>query len=358
MSNDEKFKESVTGSVLGTAIGDALGLSCEGLSKRRQGKMFPDINKYHFFFGNGMVSDDTEHTLLVGEALLESGGNPGIFLKKFAWKLRFWVMALPAGIGFATLKACMKLWMGFSGDKSGVYSAGNGPAMRSPVIGVMYGENTDKMKEMVRLSTRITHTDPKAEWGAQAAALAAYMSSKYGNEKISPDDFVKELAQLLGEEAHEFLSLVEKAAESAKNSETTEEFARKMGLEKGVGGYIFHTMPVVLQSWLLNQGNFRKGLQDVIRCGGDADTTGAIIGGILGAGTGEKGIPKEWLDNLREWPRSVEWMKSLAEKLSVLHSEGQPINPPHYNYLLTFPRNFIFTMTVLAHGFRRMLPPY
>ncbi len=358
MHNDEKFAGSVTGSVLGTSVGDALGLSCEGLSKKRQRKMFPDIDKYHFFFGNGMVSDDTEHTLLVGEALLESGGNPLIFLKKFAWKLRFWVMALPAGIGFATLKACIKLWIGFGGDKSGVWSAGNGPAMRSPIIGVMFGENTDKMKEMVRLSTRITHTDPKAEWGAQAAALAAYMASKYGNKKISPDDFVKELAQLLGEEAGEFLSLVEKAAESAKNSEATEEFARKMGLEKGVGGYIYHTMPVVLQSWLLNQGNFKKGLQDVIRCGGDTDTTGAIIGGILGAGTGEKGIPKEWLDNLREWPRNIAWMKSLAGKLSVLHYEGQSINPPKYNFLLIYPRNFIFTMTVLAHGFRRMLPPY
>lgn len=358
MCNDDLFRDSVMGSILGTAVGDALGLSCEGLSKKRQRKMFPDIDKYHFFLGNGMVSDDTEHTVLVGEALLESGGNADVFLKKFAWKLRFWMMGLPAGVGFATLKACIKLWLGFGGDKSGVWSAGNGPAMRSPVIGVMFGEDSDKMKEIVRLSTRITHTDPKAEWGSMAAALAAYKSSKCRSEKISPDDYKNELSALLGEEASEFLTLVEKAAESAKRGEPTEEFAVKMGLEKGVGGYIFHTMPMVLHSWLSNQGDFRKGLQDVIRCGGDTDTTGAILGGILGAGVGEKGIPKEWLDKLWEWPRSVDWMKSLGEKLSILQREQKPLKPPHYNYLLIYPRNFIFTMTVLTHGFRRMLPPY
>ena len=358
MCDDDLLRDSITGSILGTAVGDALGLSCEGLTKNRQRKLFPHIDKYHFFFGSGMVSDDTEHTLLVSEALLESGGNADIFLKKFAWKLRFWVMGLPAGVGFATLKACIKLWLGFGGDKSGVWSAGNGPAMRSPIIGVMFGDDIDRMKDMVRLSTRITHTDPKAEWGAMAAALAAYKSLKCRNERISPDHYLKELTELLGEEAQEFLNLVEKAVDSVKTRETTEDFTGKMGLEKGVGGYIFHTMPVVLHSWLSNQGDFRKGLLDVIRCGGDTDTTGAIIGGILGAGVGEKEIPKEWLEKLREWPRSVGWMRSLGKKLSVFHGKQQVTKPPHYNYLLMYPRNFIFTMTVLIHGFRRMLPPY
>ena len=41
---------------------------------------------------------------------------------------------LPAGVGLATARACLKLWLGFSPERSGIYSAGNGPAMRSAVL--------------------------------------------------------------------------------------------------------------------------------------------------------------------------------------------------------------------------------
>jgi len=36
--------DGLTGCLLGTAVGDAMGLACEGLSRRRQRKMFPQLN--------------------------------------------------------------------------------------------------------------------------------------------------------------------------------------------------------------------------------------------------------------------------------------------------------------------------
>ena len=351
------MKDSITACLLGTAIGDALGLSCEGLSRERQKKMFPDMEKYHFLLGKGMYSDDTEHTLLVSEALLESGGDLEIFRKNFAWKLRFWIAGLPAGIGFATLRACIKLWLGFSPQKSGVFSAGNGPAMRSPILGVMLGEDPGKMMEFVKASTIITHSDPKAEWGAASAALAAFMASN-NNEPVLPEKYLEEISKLLGEEASEFTALMEKVVNSVKSGQSTGDFAIESGLKKGVSGYIYHTMPIVIHSWLSNQGDFKKGLLDVIRCGGDSDTAGAIVGGILGAGIGVEGIPDKWQKNIFEFPRSIEWIKKLGEKLNLYKSEPKQSKAPFYNHLLIYPRNFIFTMTVLTHGFRRMLPPY
>jgi hypothetical protein len=53
-------------------------------------------------------------------------------------RLRGWLLSLPAGIGFATLRAILKLWLGFPLNRSGVYSAGNGPAMRVAVIGAFF----------------------------------------------------------------------------------------------------------------------------------------------------------------------------------------------------------------------------
>lgn len=48
--------------------------------------------------------------------------------------------------------------------------------------------------------------------------------------------------------------------------------------------------------------------------GGDADSTGAVVGGIAGATLGVGGIPDEWFNGLLEWPRSVVWMRRLAER--------------------------------------------
>jgi hypothetical protein len=36
-------EKAIVGCILGTAVGDALGLACEGLSRRRQSRMFPEI---------------------------------------------------------------------------------------------------------------------------------------------------------------------------------------------------------------------------------------------------------------------------------------------------------------------------
>ena len=52
----------IVGSILGTAVGDAIGLPYEGMSKRRGVRLLGEPTRHRFFFGRGMVSDDTEHT--------------------------------------------------------------------------------------------------------------------------------------------------------------------------------------------------------------------------------------------------------------------------------------------------------
>jgi ADP-ribosylglycohydrolase len=43
-------KAAVIGCIIGTAIGDAMGLPVEGLSKRRQSLMYPEISG-HYLWG-------------------------------------------------------------------------------------------------------------------------------------------------------------------------------------------------------------------------------------------------------------------------------------------------------------------
>src|SRR5882724_9081923 len=99
-----------------------------------------------------------------------------------AWKLRWWLVGVPAGIGLGTLRSILKLWMGFGPKRSGVWSAGNGPAMRSAIIGAYFSSQPEKMSAYVEASTCLTHTDPKALIGALAVARMAGWNVQHPNE--------------------------------------------------------------------------------------------------------------------------------------------------------------------------------
>src|SRR5206468_1623201 len=100
------------------------------------------------------------------------------------------------GIGLATLRAIVKSCIGFPPHRSGVFSAGNGPAMRSPIIGVVWGHDSAELASFVRRSTVITHTDPKAYHGALAVALAAHLSATHADTAL----YAPALARLLDDE--------------------------------------------------------------------------------------------------------------------------------------------------------------
>jgi ADP-ribosylglycohydrolase len=51
-----------------------------------------------------------------------------------------------------------------------------------------------------------------------------------------------------------------------------------------------HTLPVALDACLRHQHDFRMAVTEVVRCGGDTGTTGAIVGGIVGAAVGKRGL--------------------------------------------------------------------
>ncbi|HET6423428.1 MAG TPA: ADP-ribosylglycohydrolase family protein, partial [Planctomycetaceae bacterium] len=123
--------QSVIGCLLGTAVGDALGLAYEGLPRQRAAKLLGPPDRFRLFGRWGLVSDDTEHACLVAQSVIASGCNPQQFERQLARRLRSWFLMLPAGIGLATLKACLKLCIGLSPSRSGVRSAGNGAAMRA-----------------------------------------------------------------------------------------------------------------------------------------------------------------------------------------------------------------------------------
>ena len=266
----------------------------------------------------------------------------------------------------ATARSIIKLWLGWSASRSGVYSAGNGPAMRAGVIGLCLSRHEDPWRDYVRTSTRITHTDPCAEVGAVLISLAARESMRR-NGLVDPTEFLTLCRQEpLTDDWQQALRHVE---QSVIAQESAVEFARRIKCERGISGYIIHTVAAVLFCWLRWPGEFRRPLEEIILLGGDADTTGALLGGLAGASCGAATIPTEWTDRLIEWPYSVSWMRTVLSPQLQQHfgpEMPRPTTPcrvalPYpqpLNALFVLTRNLVFLGIVLAHGIRRLLPPY
>ncbi|QQE13473.1 ADP-ribosylglycohydrolase family protein [Planctomycetota bacterium] len=344
--------QKIKGCIIGTAVGDALGLPREGLSQRRSYKLFGNNPIEHtLLFKRGLCSDDTEHTIMIAQAYITSQGEPELFRRQFAKRLRWWLVRLPAGVGLGTLRACIKLWLGFR-KYSGVKSAGNGPAMRSALLGILAQDNTH-LQKLVTASTLTTHTDPRALQGALLIATATHILTNNTQNLPESIELLEELMPLASDK--ELSDNLSKAQQHLSQNQYPEEYAKSIGQDNGISGYINHTVPVALYCWLYHRNDFRAAVEAAIHLGGDTDTVAAIVGALAGTECGIDAIPEQWINNLAEWPCSTQWLAKLSEALTETDATTKA---PTVNPIFLLVRNLVFIPLVLGHGLRRLAPPY
>lgn len=347
-------QQRIFGCLLGCAVGDSIGLPYEGLSRRRAIRFAKLPLEHRFVLGHGMVSDDTDHSIFVLQSLLVSKGDVAAFRKALAWRLRWWLITLPAGIGWATLRATVRMWFGIRNP--GVYSAGNGPAMRSAIIGALLAHDDVTRTAIVKSSTALTHTDARACAAASAIAeVAARIVRGEWLSRPSPQEFVAVLRNVSPDEHWQHAVLDVLSACNAPTGQDAMAIAEShFGGKSGVSGFAMHSVPFALVAWYANFGNFRATIGAIVHAGGDVDTVAAIAGALAGAQVTESGIPKSWVDDIVDWPHSVGYLRRLASAAS----EQPSIAVPSPSFLALLLRGLLFTGLVLAHGLRRLLPPY
>lgn len=300
-----------------------------------------------------MVSDDTEHTVLLCRALMRHPDNVDAFLRELAWGLKWWLLGAPAGIGWATLRAIIRLWLGFSPRKSGVMSAGNGPAMRIAAAGILFADDLEKLRLYVQAATRLTHRDPKALTGAMAVALTAAHRTRHAlGREADPNPRIQDLAQI-DRNDEEWQGLMKDVQSGLDRQLSLQEFAQTLGLSRGVSGYMFYTVPVCLYALYRHAGDFKTGMESLLNLGGDTDTVGAVYGAIAGMdGT----IPEEWVRNLRDFPLSMKFLERQARALSSVAASRTPVHPGHFPWYAVPFRNAFFFFVVIGHCLRRIIP--
>lgn len=165
-------------------------------------------------------------------------------------------------------------WPNGNGTMQG--SKGNGSAMRDTVIGAHFSD-LDTVVTEARLSAEVTHFHEEAIAGSIAVAVAASVAT-YG----SVDDFWVEILNRTPVGAvRDRIELV-----STFDVQKTSNWDVVGQVGNGKSVLALDTAPFAL--WQAHQAlywkniTFQNCIDSIIEVGGDTDTVGAIVGGILG----------------------------------------------------------------------------
>ncbi len=339
--------DHLAGVLLGTAVGDALGLYMEGLSAKSIAAWFPSgISRYYLLGNTGFVSDDTEQSALLAQALIRSPDDCGKCTRAFKTAMLGWFCRMPFGVGRATCFACLRMLVG--ARETGIHSAGNGAAMRSAIIGVYFFDDPEKRIQFGTCLARATHIDARAIDGAlfvaeMAAALFVNRQNLYEEARYS---CFETAIQVVNENSLRAALLQAQALASAKTT------LAEAGQRIGSSGFVNQSVPLAAFVFLRFGGEIQNALQSAIQAGGDTDTNAAIVGAWCGAFYGEKKLPHQLVYRINNGPFGPRHLRALAKAL-VGRGSAMAVVPP-YSWPLAFARNVILIPIILSHTFLRV----
>ena len=292
----------LTKALLGCALGDSLGLPYEALSHKKAKRLFKGKLRQSLFCGRGMLSDDTEHSALVILALQKSS-SPQEFRKYMRSLLRRWLLTIPPGIGFGTLKAILKMWLGLKNTSTS--SAGNGPLMRTAVLAVLKSDSAD-FEDYIRVNAELTHADNRV---FESSLVYSRLIQQAGSGLTAANlENVKKLTA-----CEEFLEILDSMIVSLNNNTPPQDFFESLGMTKGISGYCLHTFAGAVYPAIYFKGDFEKTLSCITEAGGDTDSVGAVAGSLCALMPGVE-LPQAHLSKLKDWPLSVKSLTRISEK--------------------------------------------
>lgn len=313
------------GALLGLACGDALGTTLEfthpiGMPKYptlATGPLTEIQGGGPFRVEPGQVTDDTMMACALAASLAAGQGaalNPKDVAERYAeWQRHtFDIGGQTSGSIRAFVRHQNPLTCGEGyWDQGGRRAAGNGSLMRTAPIGVFFADEDAMRLEASILDSAITHFDPKCLLACAAynAAVAAGVRGERRKHGASPGTMFgaadRELDRARSfcwdrwpcwrnEIDNAYGALLDDLSHALDRDPNL--YGKEVNL-LSTQGYV--RVAFRLSFWyLMNGSSFRESLIDVVNRGGDSDTNGAIVGGLLGAYYGEWSIPESWREKV------------------------------------------------------------
>jgi ADP-ribosyl-[dinitrogen reductase] hydrolase len=293
----DRVDDRALAAFLGVALGDALGAPVEFMTRSeiaaRYGEHRTIIGGGWLGLAAGQVTDDTEMTLALGRSLVRKAG---LDVRDICEEFGAWLEGGLVDVGNTCRKGINRyLTRGTFEGPPNEADAGNGAAMRVlPIAHATLGR-PDLAEAWTLAQCHITHNHPLSD----AAAIA--------------------VVHML----HVLLVGHGKFAARQKAHVLERDFPLA-GFERYEGrssAYVLETMQCVLHFYTIT-GSFEEALVSTVNEGGDADTTGAIVGMLAGATYGLSSLPQEWLSRLdrkvvAEIRSEVPALLAIAQRLAA-----------------------------------------
>ncbi len=265
--------ERALGAYLGLAVGDALGATVEFLTrseiKAKYGTHRRLTGGGWLNLRPGQITDDTEMALCLGRVLVR---NRSWDVTEACEGFAQWLRGHPVDVGNTCRRGIRRYITQHT--TAGLYNdgdAGDGACMRNLPVALATLGHSSAFEAWTLSQCHITHTHPLSDDATLALGRMVQMVLDGGGVRAC-----REEANRLIEKHRVFGFKVYKGQSSA---------------------YIVDTVQTVL-NFFFTTDNFNDCLIETVNQGGDADTTGALVGMLAGALYGVRGIPEEWLIRL------------------------------------------------------------
>ena len=328
-------KKRIRGSLLGGAIGDALGYQIEF----KRGVKEKEISRFN---GKGIISDDTQMTLFTANALIwrETRGSmrgiamlpvDAIYLGYKDWldtqnntkgeNSISWIKEIPElNIPRVPGNTCISA---LSSGKKGTIeepinnSKGCGTVMRVAPIG-LYLSNEIIAGKTAAEASAITHGHPLGIIPSYVLAsmlnLIVYKDLDILNAlRNSIENLLNNYNIFNKSDIDYFIELMDKAIKLSSSNLPDQ----KAIYELGEGWVAEEALAIAIYACLKYKNNFEDVVVCAINHDGDSDSTGAIAGNIIGAFLGEESIPDYYLDNLELKDLITEIAEDLATPIPI-----------------------------------------
>lgn len=290
------LRSRLEGGLWGVLVGDAFGLTFQFTSRLYMELNYPRPREIPML--DGLWSDDSSLTLATAHALTE-----GYSIEKIARNFLSWYYDgefTPRGYTFdegnTTSRAIERIAQGvppLEAGGRGERDNGNGSLMRIlPAAYYAYFklDSLDERLNIIHEVSMITHAHPRSLIGCGIYSLIVW-NILDGMDKL--------------EAYHKAVSTAERFYSKKPFAEELSHYERVLNgkiykAERSSirgSGYVVHTLEASLWAFLRNE-SFADAIKDVVSLGEDADTTGAVTGGLAGTYYGIEAIPVEWLEKI------------------------------------------------------------
>lgn len=356
--------DRICGTLVGSALGDTIGLYTEFLSKKaseagyptRKFTLWPPAEATAFVrdfhrgpHETGDWTDDTDHALLILLSYLHADGQK-LDPLDFARRLRTWVdMGLraldtvPLGLG-RTVGTIVRKAVYLDGPEAVARDvwvrnrrdlAPNGSLMRTHPLGLMcLAKSLEETFEVAASYSVVTHVDPRC---VVACAVGTALVRGLVRGEVSEEKHIDGMVNDGFQWYQKWRSVKEEGDESWKEDPVLDraELDRHVQAkcladlqldEAAKIGYVYKTfgsgillLRLAMREMARDGADvgtpleiFERLITDLIMEGGDADTNACFAGALLGAFLGYKALPPHWRDGLRHG----KWLIGKAEALS------------------------------------------